>query len=738
MSINNKKYARLLAIILSLVMITGMLMQTVSADDGTVPGNHAVINGRILTPSMTGDTSNWVEIAQYGDYSLIVRMDYIKRYANYENATWDQAYYSYSATTDYMDSIIRERINNWFNVRIPYFTSSYSDTQYEQVSLATNARLRNFTVQHNAMSMKGTTNTATMLTDGLSKPTSFQVGVGDDIAFALSSSEAARFVSTSNTVLGGSTADRTSHPDAAANFAKINIPLVSGYSSGMWLRSLGSVQGTVGGLSRSGAVTNLTAVPQNNQQYIFIYPALWVSNGIFTTQPGQTAVPAAQYATVVDGRVLTPDMTGDICNWVEIAQNGGYSLIVRADYLNIQSFHYGEPLWQSARWQTPRDGTANVGYTRDNVSHDINCWFNFLEVKPSEDGINTFYDVLPANARLREYTVQHNALHTLGTRYTSTTLYDGLSTPTGYQVGIGDNIAFCLSFSEAANYLCLTRNFPGATEVTTIPPPEAISNFNKIHIPKSNEGYYFAMWLRTPGSHEKTECALLDYGYTHELDVLNTPAGNLPDNHAFGYGLIYPAVWVGEGIFGTRDTATVTGQVFPMAVNNWGFGNSFLELHDVVVELRPTFLTPAAPALSTKAELISYSGYGEFTFEDVPFGDYVLYIHRPGYLTRAMLVTLDQSSPAVVTLTPPGTSEGGVFRLWWGDSNDDLTIESKDYMMILELEEQNVIYPDPRYNAACDLNADGHVDTADILMLFTYWNKNIYDYPGAQDVDVFS
>ena len=735
MTSKKKRPARLFAIILSLVLLTGMLIQTASADDGSVPGVHTVVNGRILTPSMTGDASNWVEIAQYGDYSLIVRMDYIKRYANYENATWDQAYYSYSATTDYMDSIIRERINNWFNVRISYFTSTYSDAQYEQASLATNARLRSFTVQHNAMSMKGTTNTATMLTDGLSKPTRFQVGVGDDIAFALSGSEAARFVSTSNMVLGGSTADRTSHPDAVANFAKINIPLVSGYSSGMWLRSLGSAVGTVGGLSRSGAVTNLTAVPQNNQQYIFVYPALWVNNGIFTSEPAQTVTPYAQYATVVDGRVLTPDMTGDICNWVEIAQNGGCSLIVRADYLNLQSFHYGEPLWQTARWQTPRDGTANVGYTRDNVSHAINCWFNFLEVIPSEDGINTFYDVLPANARLREYTMQHNALHTLGTRYTATTLTDGLSTPTNYQVGIGDNIAFCLSFSEAANYLCLTRNFPGATEQTTLPPPEAISNFNKIHIPKSTEGFYYAMWLRTPGNHEKTECALLDYGYTHELDVLNSPAGNLPNDYAFGYGLVYPAVWVGQGIFGPG-SATVTGQVFPMAAFDWGYGNSFLALHDVVVELRSTFLTPAPSELSTKAVLQGYSGYGSFTFENVPYGDYILYIERPGYLTRAMPVTINQS---VVTLTSPGASENGVFRLWWGDSNGDLTIESKDYMMIMALVEENVAYPDPRYNAACDLNADRLINNSDLIMLlFDYWDMNIWDYPGAEGVDVFS
>ena len=256
----------------------------------------------------------------------------------------------------------------------------------------------------------------------------------------------------------------------------------------------------------------------------------------------------------VDGRILTPDKTGDICNWVEIAQYGEYSLIVRSEFLNLQSYHYGEPIWQTARWQIPRDGNSNVGYTRDNVSHCINCWFNFFEVKVSDDGLNTFYDVLPEHARLREFTMQHNALGTLGTRYTSTTLTDGLSRPTNYQVGVGDNIAFCLSYSEAANFLSLTRNFPGANEITYLSPPEAVANFHKVNIPTTPEVYYFGMWLRTPGNNAMTESALLDYGYVHELDVLNTPTNT---GQAFGYGLIYPALWVHSDIFDEKGTVNI-------------------------------------------------------------------------------------------------------------------------------------------------------------------------------------
>ncbi|MCL2045120.1 MAG: dockerin type I domain-containing protein [Oscillospiraceae bacterium] len=456
---------------------------------------------------------------------------------------------------------------------------------------------------------------------------------------------------------------------------------------------------------------------------------------------GSGGPPPQPYPTVVDGRILTPEMTGDISNWVEIAQYGNYSLIVRANFLNLQSFNYGDPLWQSARWQTPKDGTSNVGYTRDNVSRVINCWFNFFEVIPDPQGINTYYDVLPENARLRDFTMQHNALSTLGTRYSSTNLVDGLSIPTIYQVGVGNNIAFCLSYSEAAGFVSLTRNFPGANSTTYLSPPEAVANFGKINLPaQSSVGYYFAMWLRSPGNHSATQSAMLSDGYCHELDVLNTPSGNLPNNHAFGYGLIYPAVWVDQGIFYTPpEYPTVTGRVWPMLANDiWGLGEAFVRSHDITVELRSTFLTPAPANLSTKAVLVDSSGLGEFTFENVPYGNYVLHIDRPGYLTRAMLVSVSEASPAVITLSPPGIAEGGVFRLWWGDSNDDGRIDNEDVMMILELMNLGVNANHPYYYSGCDFNSDGLIDNEDIQMVLEMWNRMLLDYPGSNGVNPFN
>jgi len=183
---------------------------------------------------------------------------------------------------------------------------------------------------------------------------------------------------------------------------------------------------------------------------------------------------------------------------------------------------------------------------------------------------------------------------------------------------------------------------------------------------------------------------------------------------------------------------TITGLVSPMAVNDRGLAG-FLQRHDVVVELRPTFKTPATAALSTKAVLLNNDGLGQFTFENVPLGTYVLYIKRPGYLARPMMVIVSALDPPVIKLEPPGAADKGIFNLWWGDCNGDGRIDNEDILMVMELLNLRINAFDPLYNPACDLNADGLIDNEDILMVLDpgMWNKIILDYPGASDVDVF-
>jgi len=183
---------------------------------------------------------------------------------------------------------------------------------------------------------------------------------------------------------------------------------------------------------------------------------------------------------------------------------------------------------------------------------------------------------------------------------------------------------------------------------------------------------------------------------------------------------------------------TVTGLVWPMVVDDLGIGPDFLRLHDIVVELRPSFNRPAAPGLSTAAIVLPNSavdGIGRFTINNVPYGDYLLTIKRPGYLVRCMEVRITATSPLVVNLAPPPTdpNDAGVFRLWWGDCNNDFRIDGLDVSMMAALINLNALHPS--YTPHCDLNADGQINGLDITMISGNWNKNARQYAGAELVN---
>ena len=185
---------------------------------------------------------------------------------------------------------------------------------------------------------------------------------------------------------------------------------------------------------------------------------------------------------------------------------------------------------------------------------------------------------------------------------------------------------------------------------------------------------------------------------------------------------------------------TLHGYVWPMVDDFWGLGSFFVEQHDIAVELRPAFNTPPEAGLSTisvEAASSGIPGLGEFTIEDVPFGTYVLYIKRPGYLARAMMVTVSDTDPDIIELGPPGSTDNGIFNLWWGDCNGDLWVNNEDAMMVLELSNLGVNAFDPLYNAACDLNGDAFIDNEDILMVIEHYGCFVGDYAGTQGVDFF-
>jgi len=183
-------------------------------------------------------------------------------------------------------------------------------------------------------------------------------------------------------------------------------------------------------------------------------------------------------------------------------------------------------------------------------------------------------------------------------------------------------------------------------------------------------------------------------------------------------------------------TRTVTGYVWPMVTDDLGMGDLFLGRHAVLVELRQTFKTSALAGLSTYAVLVNNDGLGQFTIENVPYGEYVLYIKRPGYLARAMNVEISASSPSIVELAPPNSyGDDGVFNLWWGDCDDSGNVDNDDLAWIINLWNQSVNILSILYDPACDLNADGLIDNDDLALVFNMHERRITDYPGAADVD---
>ena len=141
------------------------------------------VDGRILSSSKAGDSSDWIEIARYKQYSLIVRMNHLQ--INNSSGP-EHTKYALADTNDYSNSIVRSKINNWFNGSATNSADGLSD----------NARLRSFSVNSNAASALGTgTKSLAGANDSFSLPRGELSPYGTDIAFALSYSEAANFIS---------------------------------------------------------------------------------------------------------------------------------------------------------------------------------------------------------------------------------------------------------------------------------------------------------------------------------------------------------------------------------------------------------------------------------------------------------------------------------------------------------------------------------------------------------------
>jgi hypothetical protein len=223
------------------------------------------VDGRILTAAKAGDSSDWVEIATNGDYSLIVRRNFIRpnnnmdKEVDLENWNADPANAQYKSS----ESHIRNSINNWFE----------GNASVKQQLLDPNANIRNYTVRNNAVKNLGTAVAIGSISTGISKPEAVKTQKGDDVAFALSYGEAANYCSNSRFERGPG-GNIASGDIARANFGKIIFP---GELFGFWLRSNGEESNSTGYLENEGRASE-TYVNDRG----LVYPALWVDSAIFT------------------------------------------------------------------------------------------------------------------------------------------------------------------------------------------------------------------------------------------------------------------------------------------------------------------------------------------------------------------------------------------------------------------------------------------------------------------------
>lgn len=238
---------------------------------------------------------------------------------------------------------------------------------------------------------------------------------------------------------------------------------------------------------------------------------------------GGSEEPIVDVATPVDGNVLSPEQTGDTAAWIEIARNGGYSLIVRGSYLNTYpNGHNDEPMWNADRFGT------NNSYGTSRTRSYINAWFNGTAAGTA--------DVLPENARLRDFAVQNDAMTQLGSGPVIGGIDDGFSKPIPYKIGWGSDIAFALSYGEAANYLSNRYDWDGGVNAPSNDIAKA--NFAKIYIPDISTAYNM-MWLRSPGTESDRASVLDSTGRVFQSFV---------DSSSIS-GFSYPALWVDSKIF---------------------------------------------------------------------------------------------------------------------------------------------------------------------------------------------
>lgn len=249
--------------LLSLLILAALVVSIIPVQSA-LAADPQLATGRVLTKLQTGDSSDWIEIATYDKYSLIIRKD-----------TVGKTYFG--SSPNYRVSNVKTAVDDWFNGR--------SNKNVTAQTLRRDARLLSFTYSTDAATFNKEGGLASINLTHLSKPLGTQVKDGNGVAFLLNFTEAALFCSTQYAT-GPLSGYEKSSAGAIKNYLSLNAPGGAQPENHFWLRTpgnLGTLACTVGlgGMSTMGERKGAVNQYDITSNIIKIRPALWVVSSIF-------------------------------------------------------------------------------------------------------------------------------------------------------------------------------------------------------------------------------------------------------------------------------------------------------------------------------------------------------------------------------------------------------------------------------------------------------------------------
>ncbi len=138
----------------------------------------------------------------------------------------------------------------------------------------------------------------------------------------------------------------------------------------------------------------------------------------------------------------------------------------------------------------------------------------------------------------------------------------------------------------------------------------------------------------------------------------------------------------------------------------------------------PTAVSPAAPIGPLTVEFRTVGGggavytrtvtlpaSGAFSFSDIPIGNYTVAVKAPKWIRAIQPADATNGNVAGLLLSLPG-----------GDSNNDNTVDSSDFTLLIGAYNSDAAIPGSGYDPGADFNSDGSVDASDFTILIGSYN----------------